>query len=60
MDSVTKTSSILSHMDPIISVVVPMYNEAPNIIPFYERTSKALNNLGIPWEIICVNDGGAN
>ncbi|MBI5406278.1 MAG: glycosyltransferase family 2 protein [Nitrospirae bacterium] len=40
-----------------ISLVVPIYNEAENITPFYERASKVLDGLTPQWEIICVNDG---
>ncbi|GBD39761.1 putative glycosyltransferase [bacterium HR37] len=40
-----------------ISLVVPMYNEAENVSPFYESVSRVLNDIGLPWEMICVNDG---
>lgn len=41
----------------IFSIVVPAYNEAPNIGPFYERVSRVMQELGEPYEIIFVNDG---
>ena len=37
-----------------------MYNEAENIGPFYERLKKVLDEIGEPYEIICVNDGSAD
>ena len=40
-----------------ISVVVPMYNEAENVLAFYEQVLLVLNKLGLSWEIVCVNDG---
>ncbi|MBI5184671.1 MAG: glycosyltransferase family 2 protein [Nitrospinae bacterium] len=40
-----------------ISVVVPLFNEEPNLIPLYESTKKALEGIGRPWEIIFVDDG---
>lgn len=40
-----------------ISVTVPVFNEAGNLVPFYERLAPVLRGLGNPWEIIFVNDG---
>jgi len=45
---------------PVLSVVVPMYNEAENIGPFYEQLKKVLDNIGESYEIICVNDGSTD
>lgn len=42
---------------PFVSVIVPMYNEAENIGAFYNRVVKVLEELSMPFEIICVNDG---
>ncbi len=42
---------------PVISVVVPMFNESENVEAFYGRTAEALDRIGEPWEIVCVNDG---
>jgi glycosyltransferase involved in cell wall biosynthesis len=42
---------------PRLSVVVPMFNEAENLAPFFERLEKALAPLGMDYEIVCVNDG---
>jgi glycosyltransferase involved in cell wall biosynthesis len=42
---------------PVISVVVPMFNESENVEVFYARTAEALGRIGEPWEIVCVNDG---
>jgi len=43
---------------PLISVVIPMRNEAPNILPLLEEVSSALG--GTPFEIICVDDGSTD
>ncbi len=40
-----------------LSIVVPMYNEAANLRPFFERLFNVLNRLNITYEIVCVNDG---
>ncbi|MDD9863381.1 MAG: glycosyltransferase family 2 protein, partial [Gammaproteobacteria bacterium] len=41
----------------ILSIVVPMYNEAPGLGEFFARTEKALREVGGDYEIVCVNDG---
>lgn len=56
-DGYTKRNMNISPKVPKISLVVPIYNEAANIAPFYERASKVLDGLTTQWEIICVNDG---
>lgn len=45
---------------PVLSIVVPTYNEAQNVEPFYARMKQVLDQLGEPYEIICVNDGSAD
>ncbi|NER97065.1 MAG: glycosyltransferase family 2 protein [Symploca sp. SIO1B1] len=40
-----------------ISVVVPLYNEEPNIDYLFERLLLVLARMNIGYEIICVNDG---
>lgn len=42
---------------PFISVVVPVFNEQPNIQKFYEEATKALVSLDADYEIIFVDDG---
>ena len=43
---------------PLISVVVPVHNEAPNIPPLIEAISRAL--AGIDHEIVYVDDGSSD
>ncbi|MBF0518563.1 MAG: glycosyltransferase family 2 protein [Nitrospirae bacterium] len=40
-----------------ISIVVPMYNESPNVAVFFQRLVPILESTGLSYEIICVNDG---
>ena len=40
-----------------LSIVVPVFNESDNIYAFYERTTKDLDELAEPYEIVFVNDG---
>lgn len=44
----------------ILSVVVPVYNEAQGIQQFYASLQKVLTGLGLPYEIIFVNDGSSD
>ena len=41
----------------LLSIVVPVYNEQPNIEKFYEEATKAAATLDMDYEIIFVDDG---
>lgn len=43
-----------------ISVVIPVYNEEDNIPPLYDELSAALNELGLSYEVIVVDDGSSD
>ena len=43
-----------------ISVVVPLYNEEPNLEPLYREITEALRKLNRPYEIVFVNDGSTD
>lgn len=47
----------MKDFDKSLSVVVPSYNEARNIEPFLERLIPVMNEIGLPYEIILVDDG---
>lgn len=42
---------------PLLSIVVPMYNEAGGLDVLFGRVTPILESLTRDWEIICVNDG---
>ena len=42
---------------PVISVVVPIYNEEKGLDALFSRLEPILNQTGESWEIVCVNDG---
>jgi len=42
---------------PTLSIIVPLYNEAPNILDLRNSISRVLENMKIDAEIIIVNDG---
>ena len=45
---------------PQLSLVVPVYNEAGNILPLVDGAGAVLRELGRPFEIILVNDGSTD
>jgi glycosyltransferase involved in cell wall biosynthesis len=40
-----------------ISVIIPIFNEEKNIQNLYDRLSQVMQNLGVTYELIFVNDG---
>jgi len=44
----------------MISVTIPICNEAGNIPALYTRTREALEAIGRPWELVLVNDGSSD
>jgi glycosyltransferase involved in cell wall biosynthesis len=43
--------------NPELSIVIPLYNEAENVEPFYVALSAALGEIGRTYEVIVVDDG---
>lgn len=42
---------------PLLSVVVPCYNESAALEPFFARLRPVLDQLDCRWELIAINDG---
>ncbi len=42
---------------PALSVVLPMHNESGGLDRLFARLVPALDGLGMPWEIVAVDDG---
>ncbi|MEM8637853.1 MAG: glycosyltransferase family 2 protein [Cyanobacteria bacterium P01_G01_bin.54] len=40
-----------------LSIVIPIYNEQGNLQPLFARLERILVELGLSYEIVCVNDG---
>jgi glycosyltransferase involved in cell wall biosynthesis len=45
---------------PRLSVVAPLLNEEETLGPLYDEVRSALEPLGIPWEIVYVDDGSTD
>jgi len=45
---------------PVLSVVVPAYNEEESLDPLYAEVRDVLDGLGEPWELIFVDDGSSD
>lgn len=46
-----------AHGSPLISVVIPLYNEAANLPAFLSDVKAALDKTGFPFELILIDDG---
>jgi glycosyltransferase involved in cell wall biosynthesis len=46
--------------EPVISVVIPVFNEVENIQPLYTALKSTLKKMGRPWEVIFVDDGSTD
>ena len=42
---------------PVLSVIIPVYNEEPGLQALFDRLYPALEKLGISYEVLFVNDG---
>jgi len=45
---------------PLVSIVVPFFNEATNLVPLHKRLDQVLSDLPYAFEIILVNDGSTD
>lgn len=45
------------HSAPLLSVVIPVYNESEGLDILFKRVVPILESVTQDWEIICVNDG---
>lgn len=47
----------MTHPSPLISVVIPMYNESDGLDALFGRLIPILESIASEWEILCVDDG---
>jgi dolichol-phosphate mannosyltransferase len=45
---------------PVYSVVIPLKNEAGNIVDLIHELEPVMYHLGQPWELICIDDGSTD
>jgi cellulose synthase/poly-beta-1,6-N-acetylglucosamine synthase-like glycosyltransferase len=45
---------------PVVSLVIPFYNEEENAEPVLEELAEVLRKLDQPWEVIAVDDGSTD
>ena len=48
---------VRSESAPLVSVVIPMFNEVEVLPLFVERLRPVLDGLGEPYEVVAVDDG---
>jgi glycosyltransferase involved in cell wall biosynthesis len=46
--------------EPELSVVIPVYNEAPNIAELYRELTATLESWGRPYELVLIDDGSTD
>ncbi|MBW4650084.1 MAG: glycosyltransferase family 2 protein [Kastovskya adunca ATA6-11-RM4] len=57
MAQIVRTSTLSDVTPPELSVVVPLYNEVESLIQLLEAITTSVSNMGLSYEIICVDDG---
>ena len=50
----------MSRMDGLLSLVIPVYNEADSLAPLVAEIDEALAAFGNPYEIVFVDDGSTD
>jgi glycosyltransferase involved in cell wall biosynthesis len=45
---------------PVVSIAVPLHNEEGNVEPLYREIKGVMKRIGLPYEIILVNDGSTD
>ena len=47
-------------LDPEVSVVIPLRDEEENVVPLHDELTGVLDQLGISYEVILIDDGSAD
>ncbi|QSX31183.1 glycosyltransferase family 2 protein [Shewanella cyperi] len=58
--SLTEAPLSQSQAAPLLSVIVPCFNEEQNIQPLYQRVAGMFEQAGISFELIFINDGSSD
>ncbi len=54
---VARSPMIRKKGTPVVSIVIPLYNEEGNVKPLYSSLKDVMGSVGKPYEIIFVDDG---
>ncbi len=57
MTAMSPASETSQQTAPVLSLVVPMFNEAGNVDSLFARLTRVLEGLHVTYEIVCVDDG---
>jgi glycosyltransferase involved in cell wall biosynthesis len=49
-----------SDQTSLLSIVIPIYNEEGNVEPLLESLEAVLRDIGLPYEIVLIDDGSAD
>lgn len=60
MDADATTASATSRAPGSLSIVVPAWNEVGNVERLHALLDEALASIGMPWEVIFVDDGSTD
>ncbi|HEY1218354.1 MAG TPA: glycosyltransferase, partial [Bryobacteraceae bacterium] len=44
----------------MLSIVIPIHNEEPSILPLYDRLTAVLDRLQRPYEVLFVDDASSD
>src|SRR5579871_80595 len=58
--SILPTNGISGLGSEMISVVVPVYNEAANLPNLWARISAVMEQMSRPWEVVFIDDGSSD
>ena len=47
-------------LDPEISIVIPLRDEEKNVVPLHDELADVLDQIGVPYELILVDDGSTD
>ena len=46
--------------DIYLSIIIPVKNEASNVVPLHERLTEVLRSIGKPYEVLFIDDGSTD
>jgi len=45
---------------PLVSIVIPMFNECDNLRPLFDHVAQAIQETPVNWELVVVDDGSSD